>query len=168
MPAKSKAQQRLMGMAYAYRKGELKLKDLPEGVRDEVKSIAKSMTLKDLKKYASTPRKNLPEKLSEGANMNKEPIKLIEHTTFSEMLILAEATDPKFFAKWIQRLLPNTKRNFFSPKSKVKIQPMADGYKIVLKQADDEKRNLAVQVPPSVFDNIVDFIKKYSNVVEWG
>lgn len=57
MPAKSKAQQRLMGMAYAYAKGEL------PGASKEVKELAKSMSKKDLKEFAKTKHKGLPEKV---------------------------------------------------------------------------------------------------------
>lgn len=56
MPAKSIAQLRLMRMAYAYKKGELKSKP-----SKEVLDIANSMTLKQLHDYVKTPNeKNLP------------------------------------------------------------------------------------------------------------
>lgn len=55
MPAKSKSQQRFFSMVHAYQRGELK--DAPESV----KKAARSMSKKEAKKYASTPRKNLPE-----------------------------------------------------------------------------------------------------------
>ena len=42
MPSTSKAQQRLMGMAYALKSGEMDLKDASQ----EVKDLADSMTLK--------------------------------------------------------------------------------------------------------------------------
>lgn len=61
MPSTSKAQQRLMGMAYAYKKGEL---DSSE-VSDEVKDIADGMTLKQLKDFASTKHRGLPDKVDE-------------------------------------------------------------------------------------------------------
>jgi len=50
----SKSQQRLMGMVYAYKKGRMK-------ASDEVKKIAKGMSMKDAKKFASTKHKGLPE-----------------------------------------------------------------------------------------------------------
>lgn len=65
MPAKSKSQQRLMGMVYAYKKGFLKLKDLPKNVVSKVKDISKSMSTKEVKKYASTDRKGLPKYVKE-------------------------------------------------------------------------------------------------------
>ena len=57
MPSTSKSQQRLMGMAYAYKKGELKDSDASA----EVKELANSMTLKQLKDFASTKHDGLPE-----------------------------------------------------------------------------------------------------------
>jgi hypothetical protein len=58
MPATSVAQQRLMGMAYALKKGELD----PSDASQEVKDLADSMTLKQLKDYASTKHEGLPKK----------------------------------------------------------------------------------------------------------
>ena len=62
MPSKSQAQQRLMGMAWAIRKGELKKKDAnPKAVE-----LAKSkMKDKDMKAFASTKHKNLPDYIHE-------------------------------------------------------------------------------------------------------
>lgn len=62
----SKKQQRLMGMTYAYAKGQM-----PEA-SDSVKNLAKSFLkkgkkrgLKKLKDFASTKHDSLPEKISE-------------------------------------------------------------------------------------------------------
>lgn len=52
----SKSQQRLMGMALAYKKGEL------DNASDEVKKLANSMSMKDLEDYAKTKHDNLPDK----------------------------------------------------------------------------------------------------------
>ena len=66
MPSISKKQQRLMGMAYSYAKGEM-----PEASKS-VKKLAKSFLkkdkdkgLKNLKDFASTKQNSLPEKISE-------------------------------------------------------------------------------------------------------
>jgi hypothetical protein len=72
MPSVSKKQQKLMGMAYSYAKG-----DMPKA-SDSVKKIAKSFikgekkgtklyksNLKKLKDFASTKHQNLPDKVSE-------------------------------------------------------------------------------------------------------
>jgi len=63
MPATSKAQQRLMGMAYALKKGEMKRAD----ASDEVKDLADGMTLKQLKDYAETSHEGLPDKVKESS-----------------------------------------------------------------------------------------------------
>lgn len=65
MPSVSKTQQRLMGLAYAYKTGEVKSKDLNPKYADEIKKLAKSMTEKQLKDFAKTKHKNLPEKVEE-------------------------------------------------------------------------------------------------------
>ena len=56
MPAKSKAQQRFMGMVHAVKKGEM------EAPSPEVAQAAASMKKKDAKDFASTKHKGLPEK----------------------------------------------------------------------------------------------------------
>ncbi len=65
MPSKSKSQQRIMGLAYAYKSGDVKSKDLNPKYADEVKKISKSMTKKQLKDFAKTKHKGLPEKVEE-------------------------------------------------------------------------------------------------------
>jgi hypothetical protein len=64
MPAVSQTQQRLMGMALAYQKGELSLKGLPASLKEKIKNLAQHMKKKDLVDFASTPRKSLPEKIT--------------------------------------------------------------------------------------------------------
>jgi len=59
MPAKSKAQQRFFGMVDAYKKGELKKPS------KAIKDAANGMTRKEVKKFASTKTKGLPEKVDE-------------------------------------------------------------------------------------------------------
>lgn len=61
MPSQSKTQQRLMGQAYAYKKGELESSE----VSTEIKELADSMTLKQLKDFASTKHDGLPERVPE-------------------------------------------------------------------------------------------------------
>lgn len=60
MPAKSKSQQRLFGMALAVRRGEIKRNDVNKSVLDIVDS---DMTDKEIEDFAST--KGLKESLSE-------------------------------------------------------------------------------------------------------
>ena len=56
MPAKSKAQQGLMGAAYAAKKSG-------KPVSAKVAAVAESMSKKSLKDFASTPTKGLPKKV---------------------------------------------------------------------------------------------------------
>lgn len=65
MLSKSKSQQRLMGMAYAYKKGDLDVSDMDKGLVDKIKKISDSMTLKKLKQYASTKHDDIPQKVEE-------------------------------------------------------------------------------------------------------
>ncbi|CAB3756642.1 DUF3008 domain-containing protein [Burkholderia puraquae] len=57
MPAKSQAQQRAAGAALSAKRGKTKIKDL----KPPAKSMARSMSEKELEKMASTPRRGKPE-----------------------------------------------------------------------------------------------------------
>ncbi|RNJ62918.1 MAG: DUF3008 family protein [Porphyrobacter sp. IPPAS B-1204] len=58
MPAKSKAQQKAAGAALSVKRGETPKKDL----KGASKSMADSMTEKELEDLTATKRKSLPEK----------------------------------------------------------------------------------------------------------
>lgn len=73
--AKSKAQQKLMGMALAVKRGEYKGEP-----SSEVKKLAKSMSEKDLEDYASTKHKGKPEHVDEGWWDEFEIMKPIDST----------------------------------------------------------------------------------------
>ena len=59
MPAQSKAQQRAAGAALSAKRGETKVKDLQGASRD----MYDSMTEDELEDFASTDRKDLPERV---------------------------------------------------------------------------------------------------------
>lgn len=61
MPATSKSQQRLMGMAYSFKKGDMK----PSDASQEVKDLADGMTLQQLKDFAETKHEGLPDHVEE-------------------------------------------------------------------------------------------------------
>ena len=67
MPSVSKSQQRLMGVAYAVKSGDMKINDVDPAYREKVKGLVDGMTKKDLKKYASTKHEDLPETVDEMA-----------------------------------------------------------------------------------------------------
>ena len=66
MPSKSKTQQRLMGVAYAVKNGDMQLSDVDSNYRDKVESLVDGMTQKQLKDFAETKHDDLPEEITEG------------------------------------------------------------------------------------------------------
>lgn len=75
MPAKSKAQRRLMGMAYAYKQGKF------DGEPSKaVKDLANEMSLDDLKDFAETEEDNLPEKAP------KKEINIMKKSEITDMI----------------------------------------------------------------------------------
>lgn len=64
MPAKSQAQQKLMGLALAVKRGEV----AKNKVSKQIRNLAKSMSEKDLKKFAKTKYAGLPKRLKEMAS----------------------------------------------------------------------------------------------------
>ena len=61
MPAKSKQQQKFMGLVHAFKKGEVPASKVSKAVKD----AAKSMSKKSVKKYAKTKHDDLPKKVTE-------------------------------------------------------------------------------------------------------
>lgn len=66
MPAKSKSQQRLFGMALAVRRGELKRSEVEQSVLDIVDG---KMTDKEIEDFAKTSHKGLKEHLIEALQL---------------------------------------------------------------------------------------------------
>jgi hypothetical protein len=90
--AKSKSQQRFMGMVNAVQKGELS----SDEVGDKVEKAAKEMKPKDVKDFAKTKHKKLPEKMNEHhLNTKEDKIAFIK----------------KGFYKLIQDATPNPERD---------------------------------------------------------
>ena len=77
MTSTSIAQQRLMGMAYSLKKGEMDPKDASQ----EVKDLADSMTLKQLKDFAETKHEGLPDKVEEA----KSNVKVISKDAWNKI-----------------------------------------------------------------------------------
>ena len=65
MQSKSKSQQKLMGMVYAYKKGKLK------NANPTIKKIAKNMNSSDVKHFAETKHKGLPKKVKKESVITK-------------------------------------------------------------------------------------------------
>jgi uncharacterized protein (DUF1810 family) len=61
MPASSQQQQKLMGLALSYKRGNVSSSE----VSSTVKKLADSMSEKDLEKYAGTSHRGLPKKVGE-------------------------------------------------------------------------------------------------------
>ena len=115
--AVSKAQQKFMGMVYAYKRGDMK--DAPANVR----KAAESMTDKEAKDFASTKHKGLPKKkqqetyswqsLEENSTMKTESIvkRLKEDTDYQEFF---KGVMKKFGVKSPKELSGEQKKKFFN------------------------------------------------------
>lgn len=83
MPALSQQQQKLMGLALAYKRGKVSTSD----VSKTVKQLANSMSEKELEKYASTSHKGLPKKVGETkTSMTKEEINKLVSDAVQEVM----------------------------------------------------------------------------------
>jgi hypothetical protein len=83
MPALSQQQQKLMGLALAYKRGKVSTSD----VSKSVKQLAGSMSEKELVKYAGTKHKGLPKKVGETKNtMTKEEINKLVADAVQEVM----------------------------------------------------------------------------------
>lgn len=83
MPSTSKAQQRLMGVAYSVKKGAMQITEVDPDYQEKVKDLVNSMNLKQLKDFAETKHTYLPE-VAEGvtpANIGgMGPVQLPSHS----------------------------------------------------------------------------------------
>jgi len=80
MPSISQQQQKLMGLALAYKRGEIPA----SRVSNNVKKISKSMSEKELEKYAGTKHKGLPKKVESLIPM--EELRKIVASAVSEVI----------------------------------------------------------------------------------
>lgn len=92
MPAKSKAQQKFMGLVYALKKGDVKPSDVSQDVRD----AAKSMTKKQTKDFAGTKHKNLPNKLEQAM---ERLIKSVDEKWSEKYKKSIDCNNPKGFSQ---------------------------------------------------------------------
>jgi hypothetical protein len=63
MPAKSQSQQKYMSLVYLYKKGKLDTSKFDDEFIDKIKKTADGISMKSVKHFAKTKRKNLPEKV---------------------------------------------------------------------------------------------------------
>lgn len=83
MPALSQQQQKLMGLALAYKRGKVSSSDVSKTVRQ----LANSMSEKELEKYASTSHKGLPKKVGETkTSMTKEQLNQLVADAVQEVM----------------------------------------------------------------------------------
>lgn len=98
MPALSQQQQKIMGLALAYKRGDVSASD----VSPNIKKIASGMSEKELEKYASTSHKGLPKKVGE-TKIKVEDLKRMVQDAVEEVM------QEKFNTK---RLTPEQKQQF--------------------------------------------------------
>jgi len=119
MPAKSKQQQKFMGMVHALNKGDIKPSDVSKSVKDVAKNIKKS----DAEDFASTKHSGLPRKVKEqilnafkeyankmsgnklggGGSYDYAPQKGLRDDDGYEDESVNEKADPKKFRKGFER-----------------------------------------------------------------
>ena len=111
MPAVSQQQQKIIGLALAYKRGDVP----PNEVSSTIKKIANAMSEKELEKYAGTSHKNLPKKVDEKAIMNK-----ITKEELSQMIsdAVEEVMRERFSVK---KLTPEQKQKYLDAISDYKI-----------------------------------------------
>lgn len=98
MPALSQQQQKIMGLALAYKRGNVSSSE----VSPSIKKIASGMSEKELEKYASTSHKGLPKKVGE-TKIKVEDLKKMVQDAVEEVM------QEKFNSK---HLTPEQKQQF--------------------------------------------------------
>lgn len=88
--AVSKKQRGLMGAAYSVEKGEKDLEDIPKSYRKKVEKVVDSMSKKQVKDFASTKDKGLPEKKEPKEDSKKMEKKTTKNSEKNEIKKLEE------------------------------------------------------------------------------
>ena len=102
MPSKSKAQQRFFGMVDAYKKGEMK------NASSKIKKAAKGMSMSDVKDFAETKHKGLPEKVEENIiRLTENDLHRMVMEAVKNILKEHESQDHIFSEKEMQWLYDN-------------------------------------------------------------
>lgn len=102
MPSKSKAQQRFFGMVDAYKKGEMK------NASSKIKKAADGMSMSDVKDFAETKHKGLPEKVEENIiRLTENDLHRMVMETVKNILKEHESQDHIFSEKEMQWLYDN-------------------------------------------------------------
>lgn len=157
MPAKSKAQQKIMAMALAYKRGKLK------NASSKVKELAQSMTEKELSKYASTDTSGLPKKVTtETINRGKDKmsaklIKRLVSETVKEVLS-EDANEkqqqaPKFTSDQQKEFFESIKRFNEHSNNIYRRTNIADSYKQIKSIVEFASQHL-VEESGEWFDNV--------------
>ena len=144
--AVSKQQQKLMGLALAYKRG-----DVPDSeVSDTVKDLAKSMSTKELEDFASTKHKGLPQKKEDNNISNRSAA--LKPQTYN---------DPNTGQKKV-RMVP-TKSNIVKTNDRVDEAKSSTGYELYHRDFSSAmqhaykhaKAKLGVDVDPEEIDKKV-------------
>ena len=132
MPAKSKAQQRFMGMVHSYNKGDTK--DAPDSVKD----VAKSMTKKSAKDFASTKHKGKPEHVKENVTVK------ITRNEIKEMVReVMSKSDMKKEADKLEKLAKERQMAMLTKKDRETLKKIAD---LMRQQIKKESVNEATKI----------------------
>lgn len=124
MPAKSKNQQQAAGMALAAKRGEMPKSEL----KGAAKSMYESMTKEELKDYAETDRKDLPEKKKEAmmkgfhSELQKNAVSLAGASGYAKSIL-----------KGIGKQFPRTARQFRGGSKLIGKKGFSEGGKQFLK-----------------------------------
>lgn len=156
MPAKSKAQQKVMAMALAYKRGSLK------NASAGVKKLAKSMSEKELEKYASTDTSKLPDKVTNenvnrgGNKMSTKLIKRLISETVKEVLNEAaeeQRQTPKFTSEQQREFFESIKRFNEHSGNIYRRDNISDSYKQIKSIVEFASQHL-VEESGEWFDNV--------------
>ena len=134
MPSKSKSQQRFFGMVDAYKKGELK------NPSKKIKKAADNMSMGDVKDFAETKHKGLPDKVDES----------IVRINESQLHEIIKGTVKRVLSEMDWKTYMNASR-----KRKEQANAMRDGFK-------EAFPNSKYAVGRNSFDDMSDELEKHS------
>lgn len=150
MPSKSKKQQKFFGMVTAFKKGELDTKGMDKELVYKIKKATGSMKAKDVKDFAETKHKGLPEKV-------KKENRIVRFDDY-----LNESFPSLDFKKLKREIIPNRDEKRVMKSGKETAQDYAKKYKTYHMASKAFKDNIINFKPFSVKGDVTDaFIDEF-------
>ena len=159
MPAASQQQQKIMGLALAYKRGEVPASK----VSAKVKELAKSMTEKELEKYASTKHKGLPKRIKE-SDTNESRTRL---STFYQFIKEKEEDVEDVEMETGVEIEPEEKEEMFSMQSTSPMEPVKNKHSYEWSEPESKMMQYQLKNIIENAEELIQMLEGVEDIEDW-